>query len=147
MNKLWLQGIFNVHRNNVTITPWKVTGFKLNSVTDNSFSAIKTIGQTGRLSQGPQFLVGHFDIDGKLLDTYLNTEGWGKGVAYVNGHNLGRYWTIGPQMTLYVPAAYLKHGRNNLVLLELENVPESRKIEFQISPALDYPPSYLDSTA
>ncbi|XP_058801911.1 uncharacterized protein LOC131670377 [Phymastichus coffea] len=138
------KGIFDVSANNITITSWDVTGFKLNSVTDNFFSQKKTAGQIGKLSQGPQFLVGYFDISGKPLDTYLNTEGWGKGVIYINGHNLGRYWTIGPQITLYVPAAFLKSGKNNLVVLELEKVPEGRKIEFQITPFLDYSSDYLD---
>lgn len=126
--------------NNVTITPWKVTGFRLTSVSDKAFTAKNTIGETGTLYSGPQFLEGHFEINDEPLDTFLNTAGWGKGVAYINGHNLGRYWPlVGPQITLYVPAPYLKRGNNSLVLLELENVPESRVIEFQDTPILDYP--------
>ncbi|VDL83671.1 unnamed protein product [Nippostrongylus brasiliensis] len=60
----------------------------------------------------------HVDVP---TDTFLNTTGWGKGVALVNGHNLGRYWArVGPQYTLYVPAPFLKAGENSLVILELE---------------------------
>ena len=70
----------------------------------------------------------------------MNTAKWGKGVAFVNGHNLGRYWPlIGPQLTLYVPAPYLKKGKNSLILVELEYVPKDRKINFQTIPVLDYP--------
>lgn len=92
------------------------------------------------MNGGPQFLEGHFEINEEPLDTFLNTAGWGKGVAYINGHSLGRYWPlVGPQITLYVPAPYLKKGNNSLVLLELENVPTSRVIGFQDRPILDYP--------
>ncbi|GAC1590768.1 MAG: beta-galactosidase [Hymenobacter sp.] len=52
-------------------------------------------------------------------DTYLDLRKWGKGVVWVNGHNLGRYWAIGPQQTLYVPAEWLKKGANTITVLEL----------------------------
>uniref|UniRef100_A0A0K0CVY1 Beta-galactosidase n=1 Tax=Angiostrongylus cantonensis TaxID=6313 RepID=A0A0K0CVY1_ANGCA len=55
-------------------------------------------------------------------DTFLNTTGWGKGVAIVNGKNLGRYWASeGPQYTLYVPSAFLRPGKNCVMIIELEN--------------------------
>jgi beta-galactosidase len=44
---------------------------------------------------------------------------WGKGVVWINGHNLGRYWSIGPQQTLYVPVEWLRKGKNEVVVLEL----------------------------
>jgi beta-galactosidase len=44
---------------------------------------------------------------------------WGKGVVWINGHNLGRYWYIGPQQTIYVPAEWLKKGDNQITVLEL----------------------------
>eukprot|EP00823_Brevimastigomonas_motovehiculus_P004738 TRINITY_DN3232_c0_g1_i1.p1 TRINITY_DN3232_c0_g1~~TRINITY_DN3232_c0_g1_i1.p1 ORF type:complete len:624 (-),score=147.55 TRINITY_DN3232_c0_g1_i1:220-2070(-) len=54
-------------------------------------------------------------------DTYLDVSGWGKGIVWVNGFNLGRYWpAVGPQHTLYVPADILKPTGNDIVLLELE---------------------------
>jgi beta-galactosidase len=52
-------------------------------------------------------------------DTYLDFSKWGKGVVWVNGHNLGRYWSIGPQQTIYVPAEWLKTGENEIVVFEL----------------------------
>ena len=55
----------------------------------------------------------------KSGDTWLDMRPWGKGVAWVNGHNLGRYWNIGPQQTMYVPAAWLKPGENEIVILDL----------------------------
>jgi beta-galactosidase len=52
-------------------------------------------------------------------DTYLDMRQWGKGSVWVNGHNLGRYWAIGPQQTLYVPAEWLKKGQNTVTVLEV----------------------------
>jgi len=53
-------------------------------------------------------------------DTFLDTRGLGKGVVWVNGHNLGRFWSIGPQQTLYLPGSWLKEGRNEIIAFELE---------------------------
>lgn len=66
----------------------------------------------------PSFRRGAFTIQ-KRGDTWLDMRGWGKGVVWVNGHNLGRYWAIGPQQTLYLPGCWLKVGRNEIVVLEL----------------------------
>ena len=52
-------------------------------------------------------------------DTYLDMRDWGKGCVWVNGHNLGRYWEIGPQQTIYVPAEWLKKGKNEIEVFEL----------------------------
>jgi len=54
-----------------------------------------------------------------VADTYFDMSNWGKGVVWVNGHNLGRYWNIGPQQTIYVPAEWLKKGKNEISILEL----------------------------
>jgi len=55
----------------------------------------------------------------KTGDTYLDMSSWGKGTVWINGHNLGRYWEIGPQQTIYVPAEWLKAGENHIAVLEL----------------------------
>lgn len=39
----------------------------------------------------------------------------GKGAVWVNGKSLGRFWNIGPQQTLYLPAPWLKEGENEIV--------------------------------
>jgi len=54
------------------------------------------------------------------VDLFLDTAAWGKGVAWVNGFCLGRYWRRGPQRTLFVPGPVLQPGRNELVVLELD---------------------------
>jgi len=55
-----------------------------------------------------------------LGDTFLDMRGWGKGLVWVNGHNLGRYWRTGPQQSLYLPAPWLKQGANEIIVLDLE---------------------------
>ena len=63
-----------------------------------------------------------FEADGPV-DTFLDVSGAGHGVAYVNGFCVGRYWNIGPQQTLYVPAPLVRAGRNEVLLLDLEKRP------------------------
>ncbi len=53
-------------------------------------------------------------------DTFLDFTGWGKGVAFVNGFNIGRFWEIGPQKRLYIPAPLLRAGKNEIILFETE---------------------------
>lgn len=53
-------------------------------------------------------------------DTFLDMDGWGKGCVFLNGFNLGRFWEIGPQKRLYVPAPLLRTGRNELLVFESE---------------------------
>ncbi|HYO23906.1 MAG TPA: beta-galactosidase [Lacipirellulaceae bacterium] len=52
-------------------------------------------------------------------DTFLDMRPWGKGYVWVNGHNLGRFWNIGPQQTMYVPGPWLKKGENEIIILDL----------------------------
>ncbi|KAK4719154.1 hypothetical protein R3W88_017492 [Solanum pinnatisectum] len=68
----------------------------------------------------PAFYSGHLTVD-EVKDTFLSFHGWSKGVAFINGFNLGRFWpSFGPQCNLYVPAPILQEGKNLLVILELE---------------------------
>ena len=53
-------------------------------------------------------------------DTFLDFEGWGKGCIFVNGFNIGRFWEIGPQKRLYIPAPLLKTGHNEIVIFETD---------------------------
>lgn len=88
-------------------------------VQNNTLSTMDN-DKTATLNQGPVIYYGEFLVS-TLYHTFLNPSGWGKGVAFVNGFNLGRYWpTAGPQLTLYVPQEILHRGRNSLVLIEYE---------------------------
>ncbi|WP_028548845.1 glycoside hydrolase family 35 protein [Paenibacillus sp. UNC451MF] len=76
------------------------------------------IGKMNVISNEPAFYRGTFEVDA-AADTFLRLDGWKKGVAYVNGFNLGRYWERGPQKTLYVPGPLLRSGTNEIVIFEL----------------------------
>ena len=67
------------------------------------------------------FFKGEFDL-AAVGDTYLDVTAWEKGVVWVNGHNLGRYWNIGPQKQLYCPAPWLKKGKNEIVIFDLHQI-------------------------
>ncbi|XP_059575794.1 beta-galactosidase-1-like protein 2 isoform X2 [Alligator mississippiensis] len=69
-------------------------------------------------SVGPTFFRGRLTVQQLPQDTFLKLEGWEKGVVFVNGRNLGRYWKIGPQETLYLPATWLWPGNNEIVVFE-----------------------------
>ena len=56
----------------------------------------------------------------ELGDTFLDFTGWGKGCVMVNGFNIGRFWEIGPQKRLYIPAPLLKEGKNTILIFETE---------------------------
>lgn len=67
----------------------------------------------------PAFYKFEFDAE-ELCDTFLDTGDFGKGCAFINGFNLGRFWEIGPQKRLYLPAPLLKKGKNILIIFETE---------------------------
>ncbi len=67
----------------------------------------------------PMFYRGSFKLK-NVGDTYLDTTTWGKGHVWVNGHHLGRFWKIGPQQTLFVPSSFLKKGKNQVIVLEVD---------------------------
>jgi beta-galactosidase len=71
-----------------------------------------------------------------VADSYLDMSNWGKGVVWVNGPNLGRYWSIGPQQSLYVPMEWLKKGKNENAVLELLRL-EQEELKGITNPILD----------
>lgn len=73
----------------------------------------------------PSFHRAVFELDGPA-DLFLASGEWGKGAAWINGFALGRYWSAGPQRSLYVPAGATRAGGNELVVLELDALASSR---------------------
>ncbi|MEV7663317.1 beta-galactosidase family protein [Paenarthrobacter sp. NPDC089316] len=67
---------------------------------------------------GPAFVQGEFEA-GDQADAFLSMSGWTKGVVWINDFCLGRYWSRGPQTTLYVPGPVLRRGTNSIVVFEL----------------------------
>ncbi len=84
----------------------------------------------------PVIYEGTFSIS-KTGDTFLDMSKWGKGIVFVNGHNLGRYWNVGPQQTLYLPGCWLKKSGNKIAVFEQINSAEQKEIEGIKFPVLD----------
>ena len=82
--------------------------------------------QAAKLKDSPVIYEGTFTLD-KTGDTFIDMEEWGKGIIFINGKNIGRYWEVGPQQTLYIPGVWLKKGENKIVIFEQLN--ESPKTE------------------
>jgi beta-galactosidase len=96
----------------VPLTDWSVFRLPLDETELASLSY-----QTGAVS-GPAFWKGHFDSS-EASDTFLDVHTWGKGVVWVNGHALGRFWNIGPTQTMFCPGPWLHKGSNEVVVLDL----------------------------
>ncbi|HUR65809.1 MAG TPA: beta-galactosidase [Chitinophagaceae bacterium] len=78
------------------------------------------LNRTAGLSDDKEgiFFAGHFNLP-DTGDTYFDMSPYSKGIVYVNGHNLGRYWNIGPQQRLYCPGVWLKKADNEIIILDL----------------------------
>ncbi len=72
----------------------------------------------------------------KVGDTFFDLSTWGKGMVYVNGHALGRFWNIGPQQTLYCPGCWLKKGKNEIIILDIVG-PKAQKTAGLSHPIID----------
>jgi beta-galactosidase len=90
-------------------------------------------GWQAKAISGPAFHRGTFTL-ATVADTYLDVRGLGKGFVWVNGHNLGRTWSVGPQESLYVPAPWLQKGVNQVVAFDFTDLaaPELRGVDHPI---------------
>jgi hypothetical protein len=105
--------------NGMTLMDWQAFPLPL----DAAFLARLTYEPIEAGSEGPnvrpgRFFRGAFELE-ETGDTCLDMSGWSKGLVWVNGHNLGRYWDIGPQERLFCPAPFLRTGRNEIVVFDL----------------------------
>jgi len=94
------------------LTGWSMFSLPLKSLIDLQF--------TRRQTKGLAFYRAVVNTP-KPADTYLDMRGWGKGCVWVNGQNLGRYWKVGPQQTLFCPGVWLHAGANEVIVLDLED--------------------------
>ncbi|MDH6116788.1 beta-galactosidase [Kitasatospora sp. GAS204A] len=97
--------------------------------------AVAAPPQSGEPADRPVLRRAVLEVD-RPADAFVLTEGHGKGLCWVNGFLLGRYWDIGPQQTLYLPGPLLRPGANELVLLELHG-PRGAGLELVDEPVLD----------
>lgn len=93
---------------------WQITPLPLYK---ESFKGVKFV-KNDRSGQ-PAFYKGSFTLK-ELGDTFLDMRGFTKGAVWVNGRSMGKYWSIGPQQTLYVPAPWLKKGKNEVIVFAME---------------------------
>ena len=112
-----------------TITGWTMYTLPLSNVDKFKFSKLK-------VGLEPVFYRGTFEVD-EIGDTYLNPTGLKHGFAFVNGFNLGRYWTTGPQLTLYCPGPVLKKGTNEVIIFETDDVADIHHISMDDTPQID----------
>lgn len=101
----------------VTLGGHELAGWQVFPLPLKDFARLK-FGLAEPGASGPAFYKGQFDL-AMTGDTFLDLRGWGKGAVWVNGHALGRFWNVGPQQTLYLPAPFLKKGSNEVVVFTL----------------------------
>ena len=116
--------------NGMTLMDWEIYSLPM----DEKFvqSAAKSAKNPANSKQG-LFFRGEFNLS-ETGDTYFDLSRYAKGMVYVNGHNLGRYWNIGPQERLYCPASWLKKGKNKICVFDLhqlmaENIKGEKTLE------------------
>jgi beta-galactosidase len=107
--------------NGATLTNWKVYNLPM----DRKF--IYNLRSTGRTVNKPGiFYKGNFMITRAAGvvpgDTYVDLSNYTKGLVWVNGRNLGRYWNIGPQTRLFCPASWLREGLNEIIVFDLHQL-------------------------
>lgn len=110
-----LRGEWKGITDSVTLNGRALTGWQIYSLPMTDLSSLRFSDTAAR---GAAFYRGTFSL-GETGDTFLDTRGWHKGMAWINGHCLGRVWDIGPQQTLYVPAPWLKRGANEVIIFDL----------------------------
>jgi beta-galactosidase len=99
--------------NGTVLNNWKMYRFPFTSLSGITFKANQPV-----VKAQPALYKGNFTLT-VVGDTYLDMHAFGKGIVFLNGHHLGKYWAIGPQQTLYVPAGWLKKGLNEVVVFDL----------------------------
>lgn len=109
---------------------WQVYNFP----TDPAFVANKKY-VPGKKQEGPAYYRATFQLD-KPGDVFLDMQTWGKGMVWVNGKAMGRFWEIGPQQTLFMPGCWLKKGENEILVLDMKG-PEKAVISGLSQPILD----------
>lgn len=114
---------------------------KLKNWTVYSFPVDYSFVQDKRYKNGtaqtmPAYYRTTFRLD-KVGDTFLDMSTWGKGMIWVNGLAIGRFWEIGPQQTLFMPGCWLKEGENEIIVLDLKG-PEKASIRGLKKPILDW---------
>lgn len=89
-----------------------------------------------QLKDIPVLYQGEFELT-ETGDTFIDMQNWGKGVIFVNGRNIGRFWKVGPQQTLYIPGVWLKKGKNEIIIFDQLNQKVQSTVSTVKTPILD----------
>ncbi|HVU46726.1 MAG TPA: beta-galactosidase family protein [Terracidiphilus sp.] len=109
------------------LTGWQIYSLPMSDPASLSFQPTECTG--------PCFYRGSLQVD-QPGDTFLDTSAFTKGFVWVNGHALGRIWSIGPQKALYLPGPWLHKGANDVIVFDLGGAP-GRTIAGLASPVLN----------
>lgn len=118
----------------VTLNGERVAGWSMYRLPFDTPSHVR--GSTTDAAGVPALYRGTFTLE-RTGDTFLDMRGWSRGIVFVNGVNLGRYWNVGPQQTLYLPGAWLRRGANDIEVFDLNGHVASPMIAGLIAPVLD----------
>ena len=110
---------------------WEV----FNIPVDYAFAKNKNYKKQDNTTKHPAYYKATFKLD-KTGDTFLDMRSWSKGMVWVNGYAIGRYWEVGPQQALYVPGCWLKKGENEVIILDMAS-PEEASTQGLRQPILD----------
>lgn len=113
------KGVRQIRMDNQLLSHWEIYTLPLTNVDKIKFDNADGL---------PAFLKGTFKTESKA-DCFVHLKGFTKGYVFINGFNLGRYWKIGPQQSIYLPGVLLKE-ENEIIVLELENY---KKPEIEIT--------------
>lgn len=104
---------------------WEMIQIPMDKAPD--FSKMSWTHVYDNTESAPQSLIGNpvlykgtFNLS-ETGDTFLYMEDWGKGIVFINGKNIGRYWHVGPQQTLYIPGVWLQKGENEIIIFEQQH--------------------------
>jgi beta-galactosidase len=124
------KGITNMAQGGKAVTGWTSQSVPLGSW------KFKNIAWKSELPvHVPAFYRGTFNVDSPA-DTFLNPTGLTRGTAFLNGVHIGAYWTIGPQITLYIRAPQLKVGENEIVIFETGDIASVPTLKLEAAPIL-----------
>ncbi len=119
----------NVYFDNKEVNGWEMYGYPFDNIKNIDFENIE---HQKVENNWPVLKRGVFHIS-EVADTYFDMREFGKGSIWINGHHVGRYWQVGPQQTLYIPAPWLKKGKNEVMVFEMLKMWQNEL------PTLDYP--------
>ena len=119
----------------VTLAGKELAGWQVFPLPMDDPSPLQFSKANAQVPQGPAFYRGQFDLH-DAGDTFLDTRGWGKGAIWINGHPIGRFWNLGPQQTLYVPAPWLRTGINEVIVFTQDR-PKNYRLRALRSSVLD----------